>query len=193
MPFVYIVRCNFTRPDKEDAWNAWYSGPKIKQMLAKPHFRTCQRFRLASGTGRSYLTLWTLNSLEAFKTPQYTSDWGFFEWAPYISDWSRDLFDATHAQPDAFNVPGAGALHVISFDGLSEAEAKDTILTPTLTLRGREGWETMLWLPVVGLDRHTPMIGTRVLGATSHASWEPLQPRQGQEALYAPICPRYEA
>jgi hypothetical protein len=189
MVFVYIVRCNFTRPDKEDAWNAWYSGPKIKQMLAKPYFRTCQRFRLASGTGRNYLTLWMLESPDAFSTPQYTSDWGFFEWAPYISDWSRDLFDATHAQPHAFNVPGAGALHVISFDGLSEAEAKanakDTIPGPADP--------DMLWLPVVGLDRHTPMIGMRVLGAASRSSWDPLQARRGQEALYAPICPQYEA
>jgi hypothetical protein len=187
MPLVYIVRSKFTRPDKENAWNAWYSGPKIKQMLAKPYFRTCQRFRLASGTGRNYLTLWTLDSPEAFKTPQYTSDWGFFEWAPYISDWSRDLFDGTHVQHDAFNVPGTGALHVISFDGLSEAEARAKATIPG------QVHSDMLWLPVVNLDRHTPMIGMRVLGAASHSSWDPLQPRQGEEALYTPICPRYEA
>ena len=185
MVFVYIVRCNFTRLDKEDAWNAWYSGPKIKQMLAKPHFRTCQRFRLASGTGRNYLTIWTLESPDAFKTPQHMSDWGYFEWAPYISDWSRDLFDGTHTQHDAFNVPSAGRLHVVSFDGLSEANAKAAIPAPVDS--------GMLWLPVVGLDRHTPMIGMRVLGAASHSSWDPLQARRGQEALYSPICPRYEA
>jgi hypothetical protein len=185
MVFVYIVRCNFTRPDKEDAWNAWYSGAKIKQMLAKPYFRTCQRFRLASGTGRNYLTLWTLESPEAFATPQYTSDWGFFEWAPYISDWSRDLFDGAHAQRDAFNVPNGGALHVISFDGLSEAETKATI-------PGQADWD-MLWLPVAGLDRHTPMIGMRVLPAASHSSWDQSRAGRGQAAIYAPICPRYEA
>ena len=52
MPVVYIVRCNFSDPNKEWDWNDWYSGPKIKQMLAKPFFRTGQRFRMASGTGR---------------------------------------------------------------------------------------------------------------------------------------------
>jgi hypothetical protein len=76
MTFVYIVRCNFTEPAKEQAWNAWYSGPKIEQMLAKPYFRTCQRFRIAQGTGRRYLALWTLQSPEAFNTAEYTSDWG---------------------------------------------------------------------------------------------------------------------
>ena len=185
MVFVYIVRCNFNRPDKEEAWNAWYSGPKIKQMLAKPYFRTCQRFRLAFGTGRNYLTLWTLESPEAFQTPQYTSDWGFFEWAPYISDWSRDLFDGNEAQHDAFKVPSAGALHVLSFDGLSEAEAKAAI--------PRQAGRDMLWLPVTGLDRHTPMIGMRVLPAAPHSCANRLQARQGQEAIYTPICPRYEA
>ena len=33
MAFVYIVRCNFNEPEKEQAWNDWYSGPKIAQML----------------------------------------------------------------------------------------------------------------------------------------------------------------
>ena len=55
MAFVYIVRCNFNEPAKEQAWNAWYSGPKIAQMLAKPHFRSCQRFARISGNGRNYL------------------------------------------------------------------------------------------------------------------------------------------
>ena len=52
MALVYIVRCNFNEPAKEQAWNAWYSGPKIAQMLAKPHFRSCQRFARTSGSGR---------------------------------------------------------------------------------------------------------------------------------------------
>ena len=90
MAFVYVVRCNFNEPAKERAWNAWYSGPKIAQMLAKPHFRSCQRFERMSGNGRNYLALWTLQSPDAFKTPQYTTDWGFFEWAPHITNWSRD-------------------------------------------------------------------------------------------------------
>ena len=105
MAFVYVVRCNFTEPAKEQAWNAWYSGPKIAQMLAKPHFRSCQRFARTSGNGRNYLALWTLQSPDAFKTPQYTTDWGFFEWAPHITDWSRDLFDGGAAPEQVFAVP----------------------------------------------------------------------------------------
>ena len=85
MSFVYIVRCDFTEPGKEQAWNEWYSGPKIAQMLRKPHFRSCQRFRRTGGSGRNYLALWTLDSPDAFKTQEYTSDWGFFEWVASTS------------------------------------------------------------------------------------------------------------
>src|SRR5438552_18023182 len=124
MTFVYIVRCKFTAPAKEQAWNDWYSGPKIKQMLAQPYFRSCQRFRRAAGNGRDYLALWTLASPEALKTAQYTAQWGFAEWAPSITDWSRDLFDARRAPEGAFAVAPDGALQVVSFDGMSADQAK---------------------------------------------------------------------
>src|SRR5262245_38139042 len=84
MCFVYVVRCNFNDPANEQAWNNWYSGPKIADMLKKPHFRTCQRFRRAKGNGRDYLALWTLSSPDAMQTREYTTDWGFFEWGRHV-------------------------------------------------------------------------------------------------------------
>ncbi len=188
MVYVYIVRCNFTQPEKEQAWNAWYSGPKIAQMLAKPYFRTCQRFRLASGTGRNYLALWTVQSPEAFRTKEYTSDWGFFEWAPCIADWSRDLFDGRPAPEAAFAVMPAGSLHVVSFDGMSEDEAS----AARAVIASSE--PEMMWLPVAGLDRHTPVIGLRPLPdlalpcSSNHARGERVQ-----EAIYRPISDLHSA
>lgn len=126
-------------------------------MLAKPYFRTCQRFRMEAGTGRNYLALWTLQSAEAFKTAEYTSDWGFFEWAPYIVDWSRDLFDGRSAEKANFAVPLEGALHAVTFDGMSADEAK--VARAVIAARAPD----MTWLPVAGLDRHTPLIGLRSL------------------------------
>src|SRR5262245_35648650 len=182
MTFVYIVRCNFTDPAKEQAWNAWYSGPKIEQMLAKPHFRTCQRFRLASGTGRNYLALWTVQSPAAFETVEYTSDWGFSEWAPYITNWSRDLFNGGAAPERAFAVMPAGSLRVVSFDGMDEVEAQ----APSAAIASSA--PNMMWLPVVGLDRHTPLIGLQPLSdpASLLASTRGLTTRM-QHALYRPL------
>jgi hypothetical protein len=181
MAFVYIVRCNFTEPAKEQAWNAWYSGPKIAQMLRKPHFRTCQRFKRAAGTGRDYLALWMLRSPDAFKSEQYTTDWGFFEWAPHITDWSRDLFDGGLIPEAEFAVPAPGALHVASFDGVSLEEAN----AARAALAGSH--PDMMWLPVIGLDRHTPVIGLRVLGDATAAAALSRGPARSQEAVYRPI------
>jgi len=182
MTFVYIVRCKFTAPEQEPAWNAWYSGPKIRQMLAKPFFRTCQRFRLEAGAGRNYLTLWTLASPDAFKTAAYRSDWGFFDWAPYITDWSRDLFDGGSTPEAAFAVAPGGLLRTMSFDGMSADEAHEA-----RAAIARDSPRVM-WLPVVGLDRHTPIIG---LGPNCDHSFSP-EARQHRdariaEAIYRPI------
>jgi hypothetical protein len=187
MVFAYIVRCNFTEPAKEPAWNAWYSGPKIAQMLAKPYFRTCQRFRLAAGAGRRYLALWTLTSPQAFTTATYTSDWGFREWEAHVADWSRDLFDGGSAPETAFAVSQAGALHAVSFDGMGAEEAETARAAMAKSL------PDMMWLPVIGLDRHTPMIGLQPqldLAPLDLASSRlPEHGRDGriQEAIYRPI------
>lgn len=188
MPFVYIVRCNFAAPDKERAWNDWYSGPKIGQMLAKPYFLTCQRFRLSLGSGRNYLALWTIASPEAFKTKEYTSDWGFFEWRPYIVDWSRDLFDAGGRQGTALATRAEGALHVMSFDGMS-GEAADAARANLSASH-----PNMMWMRSVGLDRHTPLIALQPRSDITSADLSGRNPAAAiQEAIYRPISDFHSA
>lgn len=181
MVFVYIVRCNFSASDKEQAWNDWYSGPKIAQMLRKPHFRSCQRFRRSAGQGRNYLALWTLASPDAFKTQEYTSDWGFFEWQHHVIDWSRDLFDGEAANEQAFAVGTDGALDVISFDGMSAGDAQ---AARAMTASRPD----TMWLPVIGLDRHTSLIGLRPRSdAGAPAEWADNTNARMQQASYRPI------
>jgi hypothetical protein len=177
MCFVYVVRCNFNDPAKEQAWNTWYSGPKIADMLKKPHFRTCQRFRRAEGKGRDYLALWTLSSQDAFQTREYTTDWGFFEWERNVTNWSRDLFDAGATPEPTFAVSEDGKLHVVSFDGMTAEQAR---------VASAQAETGLLWLPVIGLDRHTPLIGVRPLPGTAPGL---IEANGGQAALYRPICP----
>jgi hypothetical protein len=188
MVCLYIVRCKFTEPSKEQAWNAWYSGPKIEQMLAQPYFLTCQRFRLVSGSGRDYLALWTVQSPQALATPQYTSHWGFADWGPYITDWSRDLFDGGAASEKAFAVVPEDALAVVAFDRMSreDAEASRDAVARTDP--------ELMWLPVIGLDRHTPMIGLRAVADI--ASCRPVEhgcDDRVQRAIYRPITRLYSA
>jgi hypothetical protein len=180
MAFVYVVRCRFTAPDREQAWNAWYSGPKMAQMLAQPHFRSCQRFHLAAGSGRDYLALWTVDKPEALATPQYVSQWGFAEWVSLVTDWSRDLFDGSAVPDDAFEVAPQGALALVSFEGMSAADAN---AARAAVARAEPA---MMWLPVIGLDRHTPIIGLEPLPGVA-------SPPRGGEGLrsgvYRPITP----
>lgn len=179
--FAYIVRCNFSDPTKEKAWNDWYSGPKLGQMLAKPYFRATQRFRRSGGGGRNYLALWIVETPDAFKTPEYTSDWGFFEWRPYIIDWSRDLFAGPNVSDDSFAVSPKGALHVVSFDGMNKEDAEKA-QPPYAALN-----PSMAWLGIAGLDRHTEIIGLQTFGEQP-GFWEPSKRSSGaQEAIYLPI------
>jgi hypothetical protein len=182
MALVYVVRCNFKRADLEAAWNEWYSGPKLKQMLAKPMFLSGQRFGAdALDTRRKYLAVWTVGSPEAFQTPEYRNDWGFFEWARHIGDWSRDLYKAEGADPAArFRVDPAGALYLVAFDGMTPERARaarDAIAAsrPEVT-----------WLEAVGLDQYSPLLGL----AAVPAGWRPKPlavPDGVTETIFRPI------
>lgn len=177
MTLAYVVRCNFNEPEKEKAWNDWYSGPKLKQMLAKPYFLTTRRYYRVAGTGRNYVAFWTLASSQAFETTEYKSDWGFFEWRPFIIDWSRDLFEAEKGDVDAPQVGDNGFLRLVSFEGLSkvDAEAKKAEVD-----RKKPG---TVWLLSAGLDRHTPWLGVSVETSSDVGP----APAGVYEATYRPI------
>lgn len=180
MAFVYAVRCNFSDPAREQAWNDWYNGPKRKQMLSKPLFITGQRFKASSlNTHRKYLALWQVESPDAFTTPEYKSDWGFFEWAPFITDWSRDLYQAT-SDPARFEIPVEEALYFVSFEDLSLDDARrerDRISA------ARPG---VTWMEAVGLDKHSTVIGLQRV----EADWRPgsaLAAGPFQETVFTPL------
>ena len=182
MAFVYAVRCNFAKPAAEAAWNAWYDGPKLASLLSKPMFLAGQRFQAAAlDQKRKYLALWYLESPEAFATPEYEADWGFGEWAPFITDWSRDLYRAPDGDVgEMFAVGHDEALHLISFDGLSESEAAAE------ADRLRPMRPDMDWLEAVGLDRHSPLLAlTRIARGARPA---PLPADAGaRETLFDPL------
>lgn len=178
MGLAYVVRCNFNDPTREDAWNTWYSGPKLRQMLEKPHFLTGQRFHRVAGTGRDYLAFWTLASADAFTTPEYTNDWGFFEWRPYIIDWSRDLFEAEAGMTlTAPRLGEAQYLRLVSFEGADEAKSEELRRAVDAARPGTR------WHRSVGLDRHTYLFGTSVEDEAKPAA----EIAGAYEAFYRPI------
>lgn len=184
MGFVYSVRCNFKNAELENVWNEWYSGPKLVQMLAKPMFISGQRFR-ARGLNqrRQYLALWVVESPDAFKTKEYTSDWGFFEWAPHIGDWSRDLYGPPDRDPaEMFAVAPDERLYLASFEELLAEEAS------VILARIEPKRPGVTWLRSVGLDQHSPILGLRRL-RTGEEAPEPLGEEKVQETIFSPISP----
>ena len=177
MTHVYIVRCNFTAPDKEQAWNDWYSGPKIKQMLAQPHFLSCQRFHRTAGSGRDYLALWTIETPEALETPPYTSQWGFAEGRPMSPRGAATC--STPARPFGdFAVAHDGALEVVSFDGMNADDMKAT--NAAIVQAGRHD---------VAADRRArpSHAGDRLPRAADTGKCR-CRRRQVQHGVYRPIC-----
>jgi hypothetical protein len=107
---LYVVRCNFTDLPRRDQWNHWYSGEKQDWLLTRPGFLCGQRFEAEAVTDSIlYLAIYMIESLAVFETEEYRSGWGFGEWAGYISDWSRSMFDGGAAEDF---LTDTGALHV---------------------------------------------------------------------------------
>ncbi len=184
--YVYAVRCNFADANLEAAWNQWYSGPKLEEMLRKPYFLSVQRFAaVALDTRRKYLALWLVASPEAFATPEYRADWGFSQWTPQIRDWSRDLYGSPLAADDPlFEIGREDALYLAASDGLDAAAARDAVAQVGDRRPGA------LWLEAVGLDRHAPLLGLRKLGSSERPA--PLGPETGLvETVFEPITGRF--
>ena len=191
MSFVYAVRCNFARPDLEERWHEWYSGPKLAEMLTQPFFLSGQRYRaVALDQIIRYLALWVVASPEAFATPVYKKNWGFADWTPHITDWSRNLYQAPEGDISALlDVPPGGGLYVAALDWVPAAEAESRL--QALEVRCPD----VAWMSVTGLDRSCPAVGFRRFDDLSR----PPQPVPRElaagirETLYRPITERRRA
>lgn len=169
-PCIYVVRCNYDDPSTEEAWNRWYNGPKLEEMLSKPMFLGGQRFR-AVGLEQtvSYLAVWHLEGPGAFETQEYKESWGFKEWADHIIDWSRDLYEpADDDEAVSLAVPTGHQLVARAF----RVDEVDRSLVPDA-----------VWLRSIGLDRTWPRFASQILEAPNAAEVVPVADRAPAGAL----------
>lgn len=187
---MYAVRSNFTRPDLEGAWHAWYNGPKLTEMVTHPHFLSGQRYE-AVGLDRTirYLALWVVESADAFTSAAYKASWGWGEWKPYISHWSRNLYDGADRDMTALlDVPPSSGLYLAAFEGVAEDEVAERLA------EARAARPHVVWMPVAGLDRSCPAIGVQTLADPMKAA--PLPPRLAagvRETVFRPLTARRRA
>jgi hypothetical protein len=99
---LYMVECDFADPAQEDAWNAWYSGEKLDDLLSNPGFTATQRFKSVKPCKAPYLAVHSIRSGDVFTNPAYKATGGgrFGDWDPALmTNWSRRLFDGVRESP----------------------------------------------------------------------------------------------
>jgi hypothetical protein len=185
--YLYAVRCNFTDPAQEAAWNAWYGGAKMDEMLGLPHFISVQRYEaLALDTRRKYLALWRIATPAAMESREYRAQWGFAQWTSLVGDWSRDLYRGPAEIDAALDVQPGEALYYAAFEGDGSGGRDD---------RARMARERphAIWLEAIGLDRRAVAVGV----AKHPESWRPAPleraPVGFSETLLRPISARRPA
>jgi hypothetical protein len=181
-PLAYLVGCRFMAPEREAEWNQWYNGPKLAKMLAKPGFLSCQRFKATDPSKPApYLAVWRVQSAEAFETPEYTSDWGWADYADLIGEWTRDLCRLEGDDgPDSLACPEDGALRFVRVQCEDLEEARRAREEVAAACPG------MTWGTTVGLDRSVPFVGLQVLAADRQDFTDLDDPRVS-DALLRPL------
>ena len=99
---LYMVECDFDDPAQEDAWNEWYSGEKLDDLLSNPGFTATQRFQAVTPRKAEYLAVHSIRSTKVFTNPAYKATGGgrFGDWdAALMTNWSRRLFDGVAESP----------------------------------------------------------------------------------------------
>lgn len=92
---LYMVECRFSDPAREQAWNAWYSGERLDELLSVPGFRGSQRHRALGRSPARYLAVHHIDGMAVFSSPAYKAigGGGFLGYQDCITDWVRRFFE----------------------------------------------------------------------------------------------------
>lgn len=179
---IYTVECGFADPSREAEWNAWYSGPKLDELLSVPGFLSAQRFRALDDEPAPYLNLTCIATAELFTNPTYRSSGGgrFGPWdIALIIDWKRRLFEGMTEMPA---VPDAMRLAILD---RAPHEAPD-LGVKFHWLQGLDWQAVANYREAVALDASVPQRGFAIIDLATATAWPPLPGLR----LYAPICPQ---
>lgn len=100
---IYMVDHVYTDPATEPAWNDWYAA-NIGYLLTVPGVNGVQRFKAIGQTPSRYLSMYSLDSGDIFKSPKYKEVQGGgaqsvqFHFA--YGHWTRNLFDGAKDAPE---------------------------------------------------------------------------------------------
>lgn len=94
---LYMVECRFSDPVREQAWNDWYSGERLDELLSVPGFVGSQRHRALGRSPARYLAVHQIDGMEVFDSLAYQAigGGGFLGYQDCITDWVRRFFKGT--------------------------------------------------------------------------------------------------
>ena len=174
---LYMVACDFADPAQEDAWNHWYSGEKLDDLLSNPGFLATQRFKAVKPQKAAYLAVHSIRSGEVFTNPAYKATGGgrFGDWDPALmTNWSRRLFDGIAESPPV------GKEELLLIVDREDAAPQGIAVT---WLAGVE-WSTISqYKNAVALDASIPKRGIAVVPKTKSSELAKLH----GVSLFAPI------
>lgn len=166
---IYMIENGFADPDREEAWNAWYSHHVRESFRDVPGWLTGQRFRALPPSHPKYRAMYTVADAAVMTSPEYKATTGGrfpADWLPSITHFHRNLFDKDQAPV----VPMDHCLVVVESDNYPDVAF--------------ERW------PVAGLDRSVPWRGIAVVPRTAGLA---LARRAGPNlGVYEPIFEQYQ-
>lgn len=147
---LYIVECAYSDPAHEQAWNDYYSGQKLAEILAAPGFRSSQRFKAINPIRAPYLAIHTIDSPEVMTSAAYKAlGGGKFDdtYQRYVINWTRNLFTGIDYAP---------AIPMDEFIAMTDRTPDEV----------KDAGVEFTWLKIAGLDATTPQRGIARIGSS---------------------------
>lgn len=91
VPYLYLVRAEFSRQGDEEAWNRWYDQEHVVDLLSVPGFMGVTRLK-ERGAERRYLAIYELASPDVFDEPRYAEVTGWGRWKPFITETRKGVY-----------------------------------------------------------------------------------------------------
>jgi hypothetical protein len=101
---IYMVDHVYTDPATEPAWNDWYAA-NIGYLLSVPGVNGVQRFKAIGQKPSRYLTMYSLDSGDVFRSPEYRNEvrGGGSQSVQFhhaYGHWTRNLFEGAKEAPE---------------------------------------------------------------------------------------------
>ena len=176
---IYSVELNFSDPNREDEWHAWYET-YLAQLVSLPGLSTAQRFRAVTPGAQAweYLALYSVASLDVFTSEAYRNMGGGgnasarfrdairrrrnvytgIERLPAVTDAGRVLLSEDISP--GFDLDNCLFLPLMSATGRRQAGATELDGEPTqraIAILGSEGAEQLNLDATAGLAIYAPI------------------------------------